>query len=124
MRVIIAGGRDYKPSNYERELVKVLLDDLGATEVVSGHARGVDKWGERIGKELGLVIKIFEADWSEQGNSAGPIRNRQMAKYSDVCIVLTGGRGTNNMYEQATRLNLKRFDLRESRRISLRVFHL
>ncbi len=121
MRVIIAGGRDYEPSDYERELVKVMLDDLGATEVVSGGARGVDKWGEGLGKELGLHVEVIAADWNTDEHQAGPIRNRKMANYAGACILLTGGRGTANMYKQAQSLKLKIIDLRDGRQTTFRV---
>ena len=115
MKVIIAGGQEYNPSDYEEKLVKLILDDLGATEVVSGGARGVDKWGECLGEQLGLAVSVFKAEWNKYGNPAGPIRNMQMAKYSDACILLTGNRGTKDMYSCAKKLNLKIADLRDGK---------
>lgn len=115
MKIIIAGGRDYMPTQDEEILVLKILDDLGATEVVSGGQRGVDKWGEGIAIRLGLSINIFEADWDRFGLAAGPIRNQQMAEYSDACILLSGARGTNDMYKKADLLVLKIADLRDGK---------
>ncbi len=47
------------------------------------------------------------AEWGKHGNSAGPIRNREMAKYADMAIVLWDGYspGAKNMVEEMRRLN-------------------
>ncbi len=116
MKIIIAGGRDYIPTQDEEILVFKILDDLGATEVVSGGQRGVDKWGEGIAIRLGLSINIFEAKWDQFGIAAGPIRNQQMAEYSDACILMSGARGTNDMNKKAKQHHLKIADLRDGKR--------
>ncbi len=116
MKIIIAGGRDYTPTEDEEILVLKILDDLGATEVVSGGARGVDKWGEGIAIQLGFPTNVFEAKWDQFGIAAGSIRNQQMAEYSDACILLSGGRGTKDMHTKAKQYHLKIADLRDGKR--------
>lgn len=106
MKVIIAGSRtinDYK-------LVKNILNNskLRFTEVVSGHAQGVDLLGERWADEKGIPVIEMPADWKKWGKSAGPKRNRQMAGYADALILIWDGksRGSRNMLDEAIKKKL------------------
>ena len=107
MKVIIAGSRTF--TNYD--LLKTSLAGLSITEVVSGTARGADKLGERYARENNIPIKQFPADWVNNGKSAGYIRNEQMVRYTDSCVVFWDGKslGTADMINLATKykLNLK-----------------
>lgn len=106
MKVIIAGGRDF--NDYEllkAELnlilcIRVMREDL---EILSGGAKGADALGEQYAKEYNVPVKRFPADWNKYGKSAGPIRNTEMAKYAEGCIVFWDGKskGTKNMIETA-----------------------
>lgn len=81
------------------------------TEVVSGHARGVDCLGELWADNHDIPCRIFEADWNKHGRSAGPIRNREMADYGEALIALRRpqSRGTQHMIDTARKLGLKVF---------------
>jgi hypothetical protein len=110
MRVIIAGGRDFK--NYE--LLKTCCDKIlsnvkGEIEIVSGTANGADKLGEKYAKERGYKIKQFPADWDAHGKSAGYVRNKEMASYSDALIAFYDGqsKGTGHMIAIATASGLR-----------------
>ena len=50
-------------------------------------------------------MKEFPADWNQYGKRAGPLRNQEMAKYSDVLIAFrykdNPSRGTENMIKTA-----------------------
>ena len=97
MKTIIAGGRDF----HDYEFLKAHVDPNGVTEIVSGTAPGADTLGERFAFENNIPVTRFLADWDKYGKSAGPIRNRQMAKYGDQLIAFWDGksRGTKNMIE-------------------------
>lgn len=101
MKIIIAGGRDYLPTRLHALQIAYRLGLLGCTEVVSGRAKGADRFGEQIADLLGLPTVGFPADWDKHGRGAGPIRNKEMADYADALIVLPGGKGTANMISQA-----------------------
>ena len=110
-RIIIAGGRD-ESINHER---LVWLNDImetfdpdkkGSVEIVSGAARGIDTFAIAYARACGLIAEVFPANWDTHGKAAGPIRNRQMAEYADVCILFPGGRGTANMKSEATKAGL------------------
>lgn len=109
MKVIVAGSRDFK----DYALLKEFLDKLvifrsDFAEIVSGTASGADKLGERYAQEHNLAIKRFPADWEKYGKAAGHIRNRQMAKYADACVVFWDGqsKGSANMAKVARELKL------------------
>ena len=106
MKVIIAGGRDV--TNYELLLEAIAESEYHISEVICGGASGADALGERWARENGVPVEKWDADWKKYGNAAGPIRNRQMAKRGHALIALWDGksRGTKNMIEEATKLNL------------------
>jgi hypothetical protein len=109
MKVIIAGSRDI----FDYDIVKKAIEEskFEITEVVSGNARGVDSLGERWAYEHKIPVKRFPADWDKHGKAAGPIRNSEMANYSEALIAIWDGssRGTNNMIDIAKKKNLKVF---------------
>ena len=111
MKTIIAGSRTI--TNYN--LIKNTLDklDIKIFEIVSGTANGVDRLGERYAKENNIKLIKFPADWDKFGKSAGYIRNKEMAKYSEQCIIFWDGisKGTKHMIDLARKykLNLRIF---------------
>lgn len=110
MKVIIAGSRDI----YDYDLVKeaIVASGFEITEVVSGRARGVDSLGERWAHENGVPLQTFPADWEKFGKAAGPIRNGEMAEYSEALIAVMwseGSKGTANMVKQAEAKGLRTF---------------
>jgi hypothetical protein len=68
-------------------------------EVVSGHAAGADRLGERWAKEHDIPVKLFLPNWEMYGKKAGPIRNAKMAEYGWYCMLFWDGksRGSKNM---------------------------
>lgn len=120
MKVIIAGGRDFR----DRILMSKKLDTILSTvtdgiEVVSGgqvttdfdtrEKYGADYLGEQWAEFHGYVVTRFPADWKTHGKSAGPKRNKQMAEYADALIAFwdSKSRGTKNMIDLATEKGLK-----------------
>lgn len=112
MKLIVAGTRDFN----DYALVKKELDNLrhlpefyyGFT-VFSGCAKGADQLGEHYAYENHLPVVKFPADWKKYGRKAGPIRNEEMAKHADACIVFWDGKskGTKNMIENARKHHLR-----------------
>lgn len=111
MRLIIAGGRDYRLSAADFARLDTIL---GVTEVVSGACRGVDQDGEAWAAGWGLPVKRFPADWKTHGKAAGPLRNRQMAQYADAVALFPGGIGTASMHAEALAVGLTIYDWRGS----------
>ena len=113
MKVIIAGGRDYKPTSEAWFWLRNTLKELGATKIVSGGASGADAMGEKIAFRLLIPITVFRAEWGKYGVLAGPKRNQSMADYADACILLPGGRGTADMKAKALEKGLKVIEYKE-----------
>lgn len=69
--------------------------------VIHGGARGADTWMSNIAKNLGIEVRVFEADWDRHGKGAGPIRNREMANFLTdkraIALMAPGGKGTAHM---------------------------
>lgn len=76
------------------------------TEIVSGTARGMDIMGEYLAEKRGLKVSKFPANWTKFGRGAGHIRNKEMALYADIAIILWDGksRGAKNMAENMKKL--------------------
>ena len=101
MKVIVAGGRNYCFTPESTAFLDRLHQEHHFTEVVSGGAAGADKCGEEWARRNNLSIRVFPADWKSFGKRAGPIRNRQMAKYADALVLFPGGSGSSSMLSEA-----------------------
>lgn len=110
MRVIIAGSRNLKINWGNLLTLDKLVEvyKIPVSEVVSGTASGADSLGELWASLHELPIKRFPADWETHSRAAGPIRNREMAMYADILILLWDGksRGSASMLNQATKYGL------------------
>lgn len=111
MKVIVAGGRDFKNYKLLCEKLDAILgyQTTASLEIVSGGASGADSLGETYARDRGIKVKVFHADWEKHGKSAGPKRNEEMAIYADACIVFWDGQssGTKNMIANSNRHHLK-----------------
>jgi hypothetical protein len=101
LKIVVAGGRDFN----DKDIIFSCLDKIVKKDdiIISGHASGVDSWGECYADVHGLQLEIYPAQWGVYGKSAGPIRNEQMAKIADKVILFWNGksRGTYNMLQMA-----------------------
>lgn len=104
MKLIIAGGRDFKDWDvFTTSIVAVIGLHGMPEEIVSGKCEtGADVMGEAWANENNLPIKGFPANWKKHKKSAGPIRNQAMARYADMGIVFWDGQsaGSKNMIER------------------------
>lgn len=103
MKIIIAGGRDFVDYELLSRICDDILPEFKNVSIVSGAARGTDALGERYAKEHGYELYRFPADRNKYGGVAGPIRNKQMAKYADGLIAFHdhNSKGTANMIKEA-----------------------
>lgn len=111
MKIIIAGGRDFKNYNLlERKMNAILarrLKNLETITIVSGGARGADYFGERYAGDYNFLIEHFKANWDAYGKSAGYRRNTTMAAHSDALVAFWDGqsKGTKHMIDIMRKLN-------------------
>lgn len=104
MKLIIAGSRNLQCSQVLPFLdYCVALNGItGVTAVVSGSARGPDRWGELWALHHSIDLIRYPAEWKKYGRYAGHIRNKRMAEVGDELLVLWDGisAGTFNMIQQ------------------------
>ena len=116
MKLIIAGSRTLRvPVQF---IVSILtmngITKNDITEIVSGkEPDGIDSCGEEFAKQYGIPIKPFPADWHrydpvEVWRQAGPVRNAEMARYADACLLIWDGnsRGSYSMRQEAEKNDL------------------
>lgn len=99
MKVIVAGSRTLDDPWLIVDAVR--NSKLDVTEVVSGHARGIDKTAEQWAFDWEVDLTVFHANWAKYRNAAGVIRNAKMAEYADALIAIWDGesKGTKHMIE-------------------------
>jgi hypothetical protein len=94
IKLAIAGSRGLCPSpeRISRVIAGWLSSSVTICEIVSGHARGVDRAGELWAARCRLPCVRFPARWAEYGRSAGVRRNEQIAQYADALLAFWDGR--------------------------------
>ncbi len=108
-KIIVAGSRDFNDYELLKNELGFVLNNKNDIEIVSGTAKGADRLGENYAKEFNLKLKKFPADWDTYGKRAGYIRNEEMAKYADKCIVFWDGesKGSKHMIDLAKKHGLE-----------------
>jgi len=73
------------------------------TLLIHGAASGADTLAGAWAIHRGIEVQEFPADWRKLGKRAGPLRNIQMLKEGNPCLVVAfpGGRGTAHMVKIA-----------------------
>jgi YspA, cpYpsA-related SLOG family len=132
IKLIVAGSRHVTDYNLVKEAIEQGLEQLKiekVSEIVSGHAKGVDQLGEDWGRSNGINVVTFPAKWDDlkaegaivkervnpwtkkkekYNANAGFARNKEMAEYADALIAVDlDTNGTNDMIKQAKAANLK-----------------
>lgn len=99
MRTIVCGGRAFDDFIW----MHACLSQWPITLVISGHAKGADTLGEIYAASAGIPWVEYPANWARYGDSAGPIRNKQMLDEAapDIVLAFPGGPGTHDMCRQA-----------------------
>lgn len=119
MRVLVYGGRDFKETNEARAFFwdTLLFYDLVGTSwstIISGGARGADKFGEMLGAMHGLKVEVYPADWDKYKKAAGHIRNQQMLDSGvDLAVQFPGGKGTADMRRRLDKAGVKVHEFHE-----------
>lgn len=103
MKLIIAGSRRLVDDDLIESMILSIVLPEEITEIVSGNAQGVDRLAIIWAESNELPVRIFEADWSTYGKSAGPKRNDKMAIYGDALLAIWdgGSKGTASMIQKA-----------------------
>ena len=110
MKLLIAGSRSITNEAVTIKYVHeaIAFNNWLPTEIVSGMAKeGPDAHAIVFATVRSLPLTKFYADWNKYGNSAGMIRNAEMADYADAAVVIWDGSsaGALNMIEQMQKRN-------------------
>lgn len=89
--VVVAGSREGVSRTDVRFHMSLLHRQWGPFVVVAGGAPGVDRFGEQLARDAGVLFKVMPADWDRFKRAAGYIRNDAMAKAADAALVLWDG---------------------------------
>lgn len=114
LKLIVAGSRGWTDYDSLKVNLNEILADLyldtpfEVVTIVSGTARGADQLGERFAGEYNYLVQKFPANWEKEGKRAGILRNIEMAKVANACVVFWDGKskGTQHMIETAKQHNL------------------
>lgn len=120
--VLVCGGRDYarpringelivneQEYKYVTEILDSVLEACRATgkslRIIHGDAAGADSAADMWAQSREIPVRRFPAKWKTFGPGAGPLRNKQMLEEGkpQAVVAFPGGKGTNNMIEQARR---------------------
>ena len=111
IKVIVGGTRTFADyPRLKRILDKYLLPlKSKGLMVLHGNCEGPDKLAEKWCIEHLIPFQRHPADWKNQGNTAGPIRNTEMVKVADRIIAFWDGEssGTKDILFKAKRKGLK-----------------
>lgn len=96
MRVLVTGGRDWTNANAIAAVFAVLRAGFHTEDevtLVHGAASGADHLAAQCAARMGWRVEPHPADWSHDGDAAGPIRNSRMIELgADICIAFPGPR--------------------------------
>lgn len=107
MVIAFTGGRENKLGPDEEAFLIALEGGMKYTATFHvGDANGVDLSVRGVCVRRGYDYRIFHADWNEHGKAAGPIRNGEMIKGTDLLIAYPGGKGTQNCVAQAEAIGI------------------
>lgn len=109
MKTIIAGSR--RGFSYEEVVKAMKACGWKPTEVVSGHADGVDTYGEKWAKMRKISLKIIYPDYDLMGRTLKENIAEKSTQYAEALVALWDGEspGTKDMIKQARERGLKVF---------------
>ncbi len=108
MRLIIAGGRDFKDDELMGTKLELILGDELPDVVLCGMAAGADSLGYVWANANHVEVHEFPAEWDKFGKSAGYRRNEIMALNATHLIAFYDGesKGTRHMIDLARKEGL------------------
>lgn len=105
MIAAVIGSRTFEDYN----IMKAILKDKGLTGIISGGAKGADRFAERYAQEIGLPIEIIKPEWEKYGRAAGVMRNKEIVNKADIIFAFWDGKskGTKSSIDFAEKIRKK-----------------
>ena len=100
MKILVCGGRNFHDTP---EIAKILDQYREMSCLIQGGAKGADRLAKKYAEVRGIPVITMDANWDFYNKAAGPIRNGWMLDFCqpDIVIAFSGGRGTQDMVDQA-----------------------
>lgn len=92
MKVAVVGSRSLQINDLEKFLPK------GATEIVSGGAKGIDRCARRYALKNHLPLTEFLPEYDKYKKGAPLKRNLQIIDYADMVLVFWDGTSSGTKY--------------------------
>lgn len=100
MKLAVVGSRSL--NNYS--IVSNYLDSVtNLTQIISGGAKGADKFARIYAKKHNIDLVEFKPDWAKYGKSAGYKRNKKIISACDEVVAFWDGvsKGTTHSFKLA-----------------------
>lgn len=113
--LIVVGSRDYNNYNEMSKILDFLLQNQKDKNIVivSGGAKGADRFAEIYAQNHNYQIQIIKAEWNKYGKSAGYLRNKKMHEFIKdkphkgcVCFWNEKSKGTQHNFSLAKKYNI------------------
>jgi len=109
---MVTGSRDFDDGQTVMDAIWAERVEGERMLVISGGARGADAMAHLVATRLDNTLSVkVDADWTNDGKAAGPIRNAAMLELNPVVVLAfykegAANRGTQNAVDAATRLGI------------------
>jgi hypothetical protein len=120
-KILICGSREWNDFKTIKSFLESFLEEKKELNnsleprditVIHGGCKGADSIAGYLAIQLGMSVKVFKADWSKYGKSAGPKRNQQMLDEGIPDLVIAfhndidNSKGTKDMITRAKLANV------------------
>lgn len=112
-KVLVCGDRNWEDAAKIYQVLDAYYARIGPDfMLITGGARGADDLARMWAVDRKVDHVVMHAKWSEHGNSAGPIRNRRMAKLKPRLVLafhpsIKDSKGTRDMVKIAEKKGIK-----------------
>ena len=111
--VLVCGGRKFVDQVWLWHKLDEIDGQSRIDVVIEGGYTGADECAREWAEARQRISIVHRARWSEHGNLAGPMRNREMLLWKpDLVVAFRCGRGTDHMVLTAQRANIPIMDFR------------
>lgn len=110
-KLLVCGSRTINNSEWVFSEIEKYISESNLQysdiHIIEGGASGVDKIAKQFAQSKNISVIEMVADWKAYGRAAGPIRNEQMVRLCDQCLILWDGksRGTKNDIDLCDKYN-------------------